>query len=63
MAEYYSFLEHYPFLLPIAWLIRGFGGVFGHKGAYKRKMIHEIDKQKIGVVQELYREMNFEFHK
>lgn len=63
MAEYYSFLEDYPVLLPIAWLIRGFGGVFGHKGTYKRKMIHEIDKQKIGVVQELYREMNFEFHK
>lgn len=63
MAEYYSFLEDYPFLLPIAWVIRGFCGIFGHKGSDKRKMIHDIDRKKISVVQELYRNMNFDFRK
>jgi len=47
MAEYYPWLDSHPYLLPIAWCIRALGGVFMNKGVQKRKMIHEIDTDKV----------------
>lgn len=61
MAEYYPWLEEYPFLLPVAWGIRAFRGVFLHKGTQKRNMINEIDQDQIGVYKRIYQEMNLHF--
>lgn len=62
MSEYYPWLEDHHYLLPVAWVIRAFGGVFRKKGTYKRKMINEIDSQSINVYQNIYQEMQLHFH-
>lgn len=61
MAEYYPWLEDYPILLPVAWGIRAFRGIFLHKGTHKRNMINEIDQDQIGVYKKIYQEMNLHF--
>lgn len=61
MAEYYPWLEEHSFLLPIAWGIRAFRGIFLHKGVHKRNMIHEIEQEQIGVYKKIYQEMNLHF--
>lgn len=61
MTEYYPWLEGKPFLLPVAWGIRGFRGVFMRKGTKKKKMIHEINQDKILVYKEIYQKMGLKF--
>lgn len=61
MAEYYPWLEEYRFLLPCAWLIRGFRGIALHKGTYKRKMIKEIEQENIKINQNIYHKMQLHF--
>ena len=61
MAEYYPWLEEHAFLLPVAWGIRAFRGVFLHKGEQKRHMINEIEQDQIAVYKKIYQEMNLRF--
>ncbi|HKM35789.1 MAG TPA: nucleotidyltransferase family protein [Lachnospiraceae bacterium] len=61
MSEYYTWLEDYPFCLPVAWAIRFFGGVFQKKGVHKREMLHEIDHDQISTYQSIYQKMGLHF--
>ena len=61
MAEYYPYLEEYPFLLPITWMIRGIGGVLGKRGVNKRKMLKNIDEDQIKTYKTIYQRMDMHF--
>jgi len=63
MAEYYPWLETCPFLLPVAWGIRAFRGIFMKKGEKKRKMVHEIEADKVKTYQTIYQNMGLHFKK
>ena len=61
MSEDYPWLEKFPFLLPVAWLIRGFRGIFMKKGKKKRKMLEVIDGNKAKTYQNIYSRMKLKF--
>lgn len=61
MSEYYPWLEKMPVLLPIAWEIRAFRGIFLKKGKYKRKMIKSIQQDEIGKYRDIYQRMGLNF--
>ncbi len=63
MAEFYPWLETFPFLIGIAWLIRAFRGVVLHKGAEKKEMIKDIKQEDIQVYKNIYKEMGLHFKK
>ena len=63
MAEYYPWLETCPFLLPVAWGIRFWRGLFMKKGEQKRKMLHEIEADKVKTYQTIYQNMGLHFKK
>ena len=63
MAEYYPWLESYPFLLPVAWMIRGYRGLFLKKGVHKREMLQNIGEDKIRIYQDIYHNMALKFRK
>lgn len=61
MSEYYPWLEKFPFLLPVAWGIRAFRGVFLKKGTKKREMLEVIEGEKAKTYQNIYRKMKLKF--
>lgn len=61
MAEYYPWLEDHPYLLPIAWGIRAWRGVFLKKGVHKREMLHDIEQEQIRVYKNIYQNMHLHF--
>lgn len=61
MAEDYPWLVKYAFLLPIAWIIRGIGGILQKKGKHKLEMLHEIDREQIRINKKIYQEMQLHF--
>ena len=61
MAEYYPWLEKFPFLLPVAWVIRAFRGIFMKKGIQKREMLNVIDGDKAKTYQTIYKRMKLKF--
>ena len=61
MSEYYSYLENKPWLLPWAWLTRGWCGIWENKGIYKRKMINNIDNNNIQMLKTIYEKMDLGF--
>lgn len=61
MSEYYPWLEKFPFLLPVAWGIRAFRGIFMKKGVKKREMINVIDGEKAKTYQTIYSRMKLKF--
>ena len=61
MSEYYPWLEHKPVLLPVAWGIRAFGGVFRKKGTHKREMVEQIDSTKVQEYQNIYQRLKLNF--
>ena len=61
MSEYYPWLEKYHFLLPVAWMIRAFRGIFMKKGTKKREMLNVIDGEKAKTYQNIYRNMKLKF--
>lgn len=63
MAEYYPWLEDKPFLLPVAWCIRGYRGLFLKKGVHKREMLQNIGEEKIMVYKDIYQNMALKFKK
>lgn len=62
MKDYYPWLEEAPFLLPVAWCLRAFGGIFAHKGIHKRELLRSVDTATIHSIQRIYKEMNLDFH-
>ena len=63
MSEYYPWLDGHSYLLPIAWGIRACRGIFLNKGNQKRKMLHEIDADKVKTYQTIYKNMGLHFNK
>ena len=63
MSELYPWLAGRSYLLPIAWGIRAWRGVFLHKGEQKRKMLHEIDDNKVKTYQTIYQNMGLHFNR
>ena len=63
MAEYYPWLEKCHWLLPVAWGIRAWRGIFMKKGEKKRKMVHEIEADKVKTYQTIYQNMELHFKK
>lgn len=61
MAEYYPWLERFPVLLPVAWCIRAFRGIFMKKGTQKREMLNVIDGDKAKTYQNIYKHMKLKF--
>lgn len=61
MAEYYPWLEERAFLLPAAWCIRFFRGLFLKKGMHKREMLHDIEKEQVKIYQNIYQQMELHF--
>lgn len=61
MAEYYPWLEDKPFLLPVAWGIRAYRGIFMKKGVHKKEMLKEIEQDKIMVYKEIYQKVGLHF--
>lgn len=61
MSEYYPWLEKFPFLLPVAWCIRAFRGIFMKKGTQKREMLNVIDGDKAKTYQNIYKRMKLKF--
>ena len=61
MAEYYPWLEERAFLLPAAWCIRFFRGLFLKKGMHKREMSHDIEKEQVKIYQNIYQQMELHF--
>lgn len=63
MAEYYPWLEDHHFLLPIAWMIRAYRGIFKKKGVHKREMLQDIGEDRIKTYQNIYQNMELHFKK
>lgn len=63
MSEHYPWLEEHSYLLPVAWGIRAFRGAFLKKGVQKRKMVHEIESDKVKTYQTIYQNMGLHFKK
>lgn len=61
MAEYYPWLEDYPYLIPVAWGIRACRGIFLKKGIHKREMLHDIKQDDVRIYQKIYQEMQLHF--
>lgn len=61
MAEYYPWLEKFPFLLPVAWCIRACRGIFMKEGTQKREMLKVIDGDKAKTYQNIYKRMKLKF--
>lgn len=61
MSEYYPWLEKHPHLLPAAWGIRAFRGVFMRKGVHKREMLQDIGQEQINIYQNIYQKMQLHF--
>lgn len=63
MSELYPWLAGHSYLLLVAWGIRAWRGVFMNKGVQKRKMLHEIDADKVKTYQTIYQNMALHFKK
>lgn len=61
ISEYYPWVEDRPYLLPVAWIIRFWRGVFKHKGAKKREMVRNIKEDQILTYKRIYQRMNLKF--
>ncbi len=63
MKDFYPWVEKKPFLLPVAWFIRFFGGIFKHKGTRKREFLKNVENENIIVMQNIYKKMGLKFQK
>jgi len=61
MSEYYPWLEEKKWLLPVAWGIRAYRGIFLKKGVRKKQMLKEIKQDEILVYREIYQKMGLHF--
>lgn len=61
MSEYYPWLEEHAYLLPVAWGIRAWRGLFMKKGVHKREMLHDIGEDKVKTYQTIYQNMGLHF--
>ena len=61
MEEYYPWLEEKPYLLPWAWCVRAYGGIFKKKGVHKREMMNDISDEQVNVYRTIYQNMGLHF--
>lgn len=61
MSEYYPWLENHPYLLPVAWGIRAWRGIFLKKGVHKREMLQDIEQEQVRVYKNIYQKMQLHF--
>lgn len=63
MVEEYPWVETHTYLLPLAWCVRGFHGVFKKTGNSKVKMLQEVKEEEIETYKEIYQKMGLHFRK
>lgn len=63
MREKYQWLEKMPYLLPLAWIIRGISGVTSKQGEEHLNAIRNSNKGDIDKMLEIYCKMNLDFRK
>lgn len=62
ISDEYTWLKKMPFLLPVAWVIRGVTGLIKHKGEDKLQLINTIDPEQIKKMHRIYSELHLDFH-
>ena len=63
MSEKYPWLKNVPFLLPVAWVIRGVTGVAQQQSREHRRQIEGADKAKVDKMLNMYHRLNLNFRK
>ncbi len=63
MREKYSWLNKTPYLLPVAWVIRGFSGVFSKSARKHMERFENADSQEIEKMLEIYHRLNLGFRR
>ena len=61
MVKYYPWIKGKKIIMPIAWIIRAISGLVNKKGEKKKEMLHHIDSENIRIIQNIYKEMQFDF--
>jgi hypothetical protein len=63
MQEKYTWLKKYPFLLPVAWVIRGVTGISNKEAMEHKNSIEKADKTEVKKMLNIYRRLNLEFRR
>lgn len=63
MKELYPWLGRFPWLLPVAWGIRGVSAFSDKKRRKRRKAVSEMGNDHIAETQEIYKKMKLNFYK
>jgi hypothetical protein len=63
MKEKYPWLEKAPFLLPMAWVIRGITGVSSKQARDHRQNLESSDKKEVEKMLEIYHKLNLQFRR
>ncbi len=63
MKEKYPWLGNKPFLLPLAWVLRGTTGIKSSQGGEHAELINKAGKNEIEKMLEIYHRMNLDFRK
>jgi hypothetical protein len=63
MEEKYPWLKKAPFLLPVAWIMRGVSGVSQKQSRDHRKQLEQVDKKEVAKILDMYHRLNFNFRK
>lgn len=63
MESDYPWLKKYPYLLVVAWGIRGVHGLFSKDGREKRKMLSNIKCEDICTINDIYKGLQLDFKK
>lgn len=63
MCEKYAWLKKAPFLLPVAWLVRGVRGMLANGSRSRKNYFDQLDDEEAKKMYEIYRTMNLRFHR
>lgn len=63
MREYYPWLGKCSFLLPIAWGLRAIHGITNKEGKERKKLLTDVDSNKMTEMREIYQALQLDFKK
>lgn len=63
MKEKYKWMEHKPFLLPVAWVVRGFSAAFSDEAKRHRDTFTSADEENTHKMLEIYHKLNLNFRR
>ncbi|WP_044913643.1 nucleotidyltransferase domain-containing protein [Butyrivibrio sp. WCE2006] len=63
MREKYSWLNKTPYLLPVAWVMRGFSGMFSKSARDHMEKFENADEQEVKKMLEIYHKLNLGFRR